>query len=168
MGKETRENVKRRILSASEMLPIIKTVIEAGGEFELVVTGISMQPFLMDRRDRVYLAKCDTASIRRGDILLYTRCDGSLILHRVYKVCDDGTLTIIGDNQWQLEPGVMRENVVARVTRCVRNGKEIVCGKSLWDKAMKFRLLRVKAPGVFVFGARCVRFLQRLLGKQKI
>jgi len=159
---ETAGNVKRRILSKDEMLPIINAVTEAGGEFELVVTGVSMHPFLVDRRDRVYLAKCDTETIRRGDILLYTRPDGSLILHRVYKVRDNGRLDIVGDNQWQLERGVPKERVVARVTRCVRNGKQIICGKSFWDRLMRAWLYRIKMPGLFVFVYKCGKIL---LGK---
>ena len=165
MGRETDDKIKRRILPKDEMLPIISAVIEAGGEFELAVTGISMQPFLIDRRDRVYLAECDTSTVRRGDILFYTRSDGSPILHRVYEVGTDGTFTMIGDNQWWLETGVPKGCVIAKVTRCVRNGKKIVCGKSLWDRLMRFWLLRMKAPKLFAFGARTVHYIKRIFVK---
>lgn len=161
MGREADEKVKRRILTKEKLLPIIDTAFEESGEFELVVTGTSMQPFLVDRRDRVLLAKCQVSNVKKGDILLYTRSDGSLVLHRVYRVCRDSTFEIVGDNQWQLEKGVPQGCVVARVTKCVRNGKVIVCGKSFLDRLMKLWLVRLKAPRFFAFATRCAGYIKR-------
>ena len=47
--------------------------------------GTSMNPLFKMGRDRVYIEK-PKSRLKKGDIALYNRADGSYILHRVYKV----------------------------------------------------------------------------------
>ena len=89
----------------------------------LVITGNSMSPFLIHGRDTVYLSRL-TRSIHRGDMLLYQRENGNYVLHRVFKAAPE-SLTMIGDAQTILEPGIRREQVIAIVTRVERKGKPL-------------------------------------------
>lgn len=97
----------------------------------LIITGNSMSPFLLHGRDTVYLSRL-TRPVRRGDMLLYQRENGNYVLHRVFKATPE-SLTMIGDAQTVLEPGIRREQVVAIVTRVERKGKLLVPGSFWWD-----------------------------------
>lgn len=96
----------------------------------LVITGNSMSPFLIHGRDTVYLSRL-TRPVRRGDMLLYQRENGGYVLHRVYKAAPEG-LTMIGDAQTELEPGIQPEQVIAIVTRVERKGKTLAPGSFWW------------------------------------
>lgn len=96
----------------------------------LVITGNSMSPFLIHGRDTVYLSRL-TRPVRRGDMLLYQRESGGYVLHRVYKAAPEG-LTMIGDAQTELEPGIQPEQVIAIVTRVERKGKPLAPGSFWW------------------------------------
>ena len=96
----------------------------------LVITGNSMSPFLIHGRDAVYLSRL-TRPVRRGDMLLYQRENGSYVLHRVFKAAPE-SLTMIGDAQTILEPGIQPEQVIAIVTRVERKGKPLEPGSFWW------------------------------------
>lgn len=96
----------------------------------LVITGSSMNPFLVHGRDTVYLSSL-TRPVRRGDMLLYRRENGSYVLHRVFKAAPE-SLTMIGDAQTILEPGIQPEQVIAVVTRVERKGKPLGPGSFWW------------------------------------
>ena len=97
----------------------------------LVITGNSMSPFLIHGRDTVYLSRL-TRPVRRGDMLLYRRENGNYVLHRVFKAGPE-SLTMIGDAQTVLEPGIQPEQVIAIVTRVERKGKQLAPGSFWWE-----------------------------------
>ena len=71
----------KRMIDTETFLAQCRERLNAGETVPLVVTGGSMTPFLVHKRDAVLLSKID-APVRRGDIILYTRAPGLLILHR--------------------------------------------------------------------------------------
>ena len=107
-----------------DLLPVMKEVLSQGGEFRVHPQGVSMLPYLREGRDTVILSAF-SAPPRRGDLLLYTRPSGTLVLHRVVKVDKDGSLWMRGDNQYFTEKGIKPEQVLATVKRVLRNGKEV-------------------------------------------
>lgn len=112
----------------------------------LTVTGNSMSPFLIHGRDTVYLSRL-TRPPRRGDILLYRRSTGGYVLHRVYAVKKDG-LTMVGDAQTALEPGIQERQVLAVVTAVLRKDIKLEPGSFWWMFFEKIwiRLLPVRKP----------------------
>ena len=75
-------------------------------------------------------------NVKRCDVILYRRNDGSFVLHRVigkgklgYKLC--------GDNQLAVEYPVKPEDVVAKVTSFERKGKEYSV-KVIWYRLYSF------------------------------
>lgn len=96
----------------------------------LVISGNSMSPFLIDGRDTVYLSRL-SRPVRRGDVLLYQRRDGNYVFHRVYAVTPEG-LTMIGDAQADLEPGIQPDQVIAIMARAERKGKVLKPGCFWW------------------------------------
>lgn len=112
----------------------------------LVITGNSMSPFLIHGRDTVYLSRL-TRPARRGDMLLYQRDSGGYVLHRVYKAGPEG-LTMIGDAQTVMEPGIRREQVIAIVTKVERKGKLMTSGSFWWEFFEKawIRIIPLRRP----------------------
>lgn len=75
---------------------LVNAILSSEGAFPLTVTGSSMAPLLKDGRSTVLLTKDFVP--KKGRILLFRRRDGSLILHRVRKVCES-SLIMNGDAQ---------------------------------------------------------------------
>ena len=104
----------------SEMLPLIRECLAAGQQVKFSPRGVSMLPMILQGRDSVTLAS-PPERLKKYDLPLYRREDGSFVLHRVVKVGD--TYTCIGDNQFKAEKGVTPESVIAVVTAFTRKGK---------------------------------------------
>lgn len=122
-------NVK--ILPAEVLMePLLEALAEAD-YVPLVISGNSMTPFLVHDRDTVYLSKVNRP-LKRGDMILYRRDDGSYILHRIYRAAD-GTFTLVGDAQTRLERGIRGEQVLALVSAVRRKGKLLKPGSFWWD-----------------------------------
>ena len=122
-------NVK--VVAPEELMEPLLALLEETEPVPLVISGYSMTPFLDHGRDTVYLSKVKTP-LRRGDMVLYRRDSGAYILHRIYRV-EDGTYTLVGDAQIQLEPGIRPDQVLAKVTAVYRKGKLLKKGSFWWD-----------------------------------
>ena len=109
----------------------ILELLELTQAVPLVVTGGSMNPFLVHGRDTVYLSKV-TRPVKRGDILFYQRDNGQYVLHRVCRV-EGETFCLVGDAQTQREPGVRRDQILAVVTAVRRKGKLLKAGSFWWE-----------------------------------
>lgn len=117
-------------LSSGEFLNILNSYFEAGQEMALTVTGNSMYPFLVSKRDAVFLEK-PQGKPKKGRIYMFLRGDGSCVLHRVKEVKEDG-IYFIGDNQQQTEGPVKEENLIALCRKIKRKGKIITEKNPLW------------------------------------
>jgi hypothetical protein len=114
-----------------EMLDQLLGLLEEAETVPLVISGGSMTPFLVHGRDTVYLSKVK-APLKKGDMILYRRDNGTYILHRICSV-DGETYTLVGDAQTRLEPGVRRDQVLATVKAVCRKGKILRSGCFWWD-----------------------------------
>lgn len=93
--------------------------------------GYSMYPFIVPGRDSVVLTGIENPeSLRRGDVVLYRREEGILVLHRIWKVRKDG-LYMVGDNQSDIEGPIKKEQVKALLVSIEKNGKYI-SSRNLW------------------------------------
>lgn len=108
--------------SFRELLPLIREQIELGGSVRIAPRGTSMLPMLRYGVDSVVLSPVPDR-LRKYDIPFYRRDNGQFVLHRIVAAGD--TYTCIGDNQFQLEPGIRRDQMIAVVTSFTRGGREI-------------------------------------------
>ena len=108
--------------SMSELGPVIEEVIHFNGKIRLTVTGMSMYPLLRNRLDSVLLKK--VTDVRKYDIILYTRPDGSYVLHRAVKI-KENAVDIIGDGESRIEENVSKEKIIAVVEQ-IKRGKRII------------------------------------------
>lgn len=135
-----------------DLAPVIEEELASGGRFEINIKGTSMLPLLVQGRDTVVLTAV-TEPLKKYDIPLYRRIDGSFVLHRVVAV-NDGTYTMCGDNQWVLEKGVGHSQIVGRVCKINRKGKCFDVDNSryrlyckVWQLLLPVRKYIVKAKG---------------------
>lgn len=133
----------------------IKELVQAGTAVPLCVTGSSMMPFLRPCRDVVWLKEAEESSFKVGDILLFERSDGSLVLHRVRKLLHGGRLLMNGDALTECEV-IERAQVIASVFEITAEDKKIRCDsfgsklqRILWHPTLKIRPYLKKMRSAF-------------------
>lgn len=107
--------------SIDDLMPLIRECIDSGRLVNMRVTGSSMYPLFIDRRDMVTLKKTD--KVKKYDIVLHRRENGKYILHRVIKKRGD-ILTIAGDCETEKEYPVSTSQVIAKVSAFTRKGEQ--------------------------------------------
>ena len=122
---------KIRVDSPDIIMEPLLTLLNETESVPLVISGSSMTPFLVHRRDTVYLSKPDRP-LKKGDMVLYQRDNGAYILHRIFKT-DLNSYTMVGDAQTVLEYGIRNDQIRAVVTAVRRKGKLIQRGSFWWD-----------------------------------
>lgn len=110
-----------KVLPMTEIVPMIEDAIKDGGEFRLITAGTSMLPMLRDRKDTVILRKAE-GKLKKYDLPLYKRADGSFVLHRIVGIGKDGYM-MSGDNHPMIEYPVTDEQIIAVVSGFIKDGK---------------------------------------------
>lgn len=100
----------------------IEDLLNQGKRIQISPQGTSMYPLLIQGRDQVVLERIDGTAGRRGDVVLYRRDEGILVLHRVFRHTEKG-YWMIGDNQVDLEGPLREEQVKGRMIAFIRRGK---------------------------------------------
>ena len=96
-----------------QLLPFLEEELAAGRSVAIFPRGVSMMPMLRQGVDSVVLSPLPDR-LKKYDLPLYRRIDGSFVLHRIVKT--GATYSCIGDNQYVLERGVSREQMIAVTT----------------------------------------------------
>lgn len=143
----------------AELMKVIRLQLETAGRANLAVTGCSMLPMLRQGRDTVILEPV-TDPLKAGDIALFQREDGPYVLHRVIIADEDGYI-FCGDNQAERER-VTHQQLVARMTGYIRNGKEHDL-KGLGDRLYCWTWVRLFCLRKYYIATR--RRLGRLRGR---
>lgn len=96
-------------------------IIDTYGECIFSPVGSSMLPLIREGLDTVKLIK-PVAPIKKYDVILYLRKDGHYVLHRVVDIRDNG-LSLLGDNQWNIETDIQPNQVIAILAGVYRREK---------------------------------------------
>ncbi len=143
--------MEERSFRMAQIVPLMQESLSLGQSVRFSPRGISMLPMLRQGKDAVTLSPV-TGKLKKYDIPLYQRDDGAYVLHRITKVGE--TYTCIGDNQYEYEPGIRHDQVIAVVTAFSRQGKQISAKDpgyliytrlwhwTRWPRWMLFRLRR--------------------------
>ena len=135
-----------------QLAPVMTECLAQGQEVVLTVTGNSMSPFLRHQKDQVVLVACDPAALRPGDVPLFRRRNGKYVLHRIVERddgvactrwgqeqplpshCDSLQYTMLGDAQWQEEPHIAPDQIVACATAFISRGKRWECDSDAYRR----------------------------------
>jgi len=165
-------------LPLAEMYPVIQESLAQGQEVVLTVTGNSMSPFVRHRRDQVVLTAADPMALQPGDVPLIRRDNGQFVLHRIIER-DDGDVrtrwgrkkaypsaaadlryTLLGDAQWDTEPDVRPDQIIALATAFIRKGRRWECASSAYrrNRLLWHRLLPLRRIWMWWDRRLCWRF----------
>lgn len=113
-------------------IPMLKELVEEGKEVSMMISGSSMNPFLIHQRDYILMKKPQEL-LKPGDMVFFQRKDGVYVMHRIHHMDQEGKLYIIGDAQTKMEGPIDQEQVFAIVTKVQRKGKWITSGNFWWE-----------------------------------
>lgn len=143
-----------------EISPLMVEVLQTGGVLHLKPMGLSMLPLIRQKRDEIWLKSVELP-IRKNQIYLFRRSDGSFVLHRCISVRPNG-LTFRGDNQLKKERGIQPTQLVAELDHLCRKGK------MMQPDSFEFRMFARIALPYFVcryFAIRALRPVRFVLSK---
>lgn len=124
------------------------------------IRGTSMWPLLKEGKSRVQVAAKEGKQVRKGDMVLYRRKDGTLVLHRIIKAGEEDTFMVCGDHQWRLDEQIREEQILAVAQGFFENGR-FIDEKTWW-----YRLYKKFWNGNLTIRRCCLAFL-RLSGLEK-
>ena len=114
----------------AQLMPLIQERLVAGQTVRFSPMGISMLPMLRQGIDSVVLSPVPE-KLKKYDLPLYQRHDGKYVLHRIIRAGD--TYTCMGDNQFQPEPGLHHDQMLALVTAFYRDERQIRCDSLMYQ-----------------------------------
>ena len=91
----------------------IERSIKELGYAVVPITGTSMLPLLKEGRDLVELEPCSQERLKKGDVVLYKKNDGTLVLHRIIKTENGEFFTVLGDHQFNNDERVNNNQIIA-------------------------------------------------------
>ena len=127
----------------------IEEYIKEHGQMVITPVGVSMWPMLRYRRDTVFIEK-PCGRLKKYDLPVYRRSDGSLIMHRVLEVYPD-CYTMCGDHQVNPEPGIRDEQIIAVMKGFYRDEKYISADDERYVKYCRFWCKSLKRRKVILF-----------------
>lgn len=100
------------------------------------IAGTSMMPLLKEGRDRVELEPCSQERLKKGDVVLYKKNDGTLVLHRIIKTENREFFTVLGDHQFKNAERVNKSQIIAVACGFFIKGR-YVTEKTRWYRLYK-------------------------------
>lgn len=143
----------------------ILRLLEQGQSIQIKPQGYSMYPMFIPGRDEAVLQRADPAKLKRGDVVLYRRDGGILVLHRICKK-KKNAFYMVGDNQREVEGPLREDQMKGVLTSFLRNGKHISVRHPIYILASSVWLFLRPVRPVFTKTVAAVkRFVKRLLKK---
>lgn len=140
-----------RKVGLEEVMPLLMETLAAGNTFTFGPKGTSMLPMIVMGRDTVELTAAPE-KLGKYDLPLYRRDDGQYVLHRIVRTGE--TYTCIGDNQFQYEQGIRRDQIIGVVCAFTHDGKRWLASDRqyrlycmLWHKSRSVRHIWRRAKG---------------------
>lgn len=127
--------------------------------------GYSMYPLFVSGRDSAVIEKADISRLKKGDVILYRRSNGILVLHRICLITKDGFYTV-GDNQTAVEGPLVPTQIYGRLTAIVRKQRQFsvhhpvyICLSRLW-----LTLRPIRRP-ICLLAARIKKYYKYIIDK---
>ncbi|MBP8777903.1 MAG: S24/S26 family peptidase [Bacteroidaceae bacterium] len=114
------------------LLPEVHQLLQEGHTVTLLVRGNSMNPFLVDRRDKVIIAPLPPDGPMIGDLpLAYDRQNQRYVLHRLIR--KEGTNYILmGDGNLKGTESILPDDLIGIVTHLQRKGRTYSIQGKCW------------------------------------
>jgi len=114
-------------LSARALAGLARAVLEKSRPFRFLARGFSMSPFIRDG-DILTVSPVPPDALTVGDVAAVVHpATRKLVIHRVTRLAGD-VVTVHGDNAVSPDEPIPRADILGRVTRVERNGRDISFG----------------------------------------
>lgn len=107
----------------------VRTFIAAGHDVTLRVRGVSMRPFLEDRRDQIVLTQPGVVKV--GDAVLAEIAPGKYVYHRIISIEGD-KVTLRGDGNVYGTEQCRLADVAAATKELIRKGRSYSAQGKAW------------------------------------
>ena len=111
--------------------PDLEALLQDGNIIRIRPQGYSMYPLFHPGRDEAIIEAYPIDQLRRGDVILYRRDQGILVLHRICRITSDG-FYLVGDNQTEIEGPLRPDQIRGKMTGVVRGGKSFSVSHPLY------------------------------------
>lgn len=108
----------------------IEELLAQGQSVQFTPIGSSMCPLFAPNRDQAIVEPVCDRGLKRGDVVLYRRPQGPLVLHRIWKVKKD-SYYMVGDNQCEIEGPLGRQQIKGIMVAMIRKGKYFTT-RNMW------------------------------------
>lgn len=150
--------VEKRSTHLDEVMPLIREELQREKNVRIHPRGTSMLPMLREGVDSVVLSKIQEP--KKYDVILYQRRNGQYVLHRLVGVGEK--YTFLGDNQFALEHGIDRDQMIAYVSSFYRGDREVSVKKASYKLYCR---LWYGSRGIRSFWRRGIGWMRRKFKK---
>lgn len=156
------ENTKmpRRVVDADLYINTLRELVREGHRVSMLITGSSMNPFLIHARDTIFIEK-PVMPFKKGDMVFYQRESGQFVMHRIFRVCTNeegqNVYYMVGDAQQEIEGPVEEHMIFGQITSVCRKGKRISKGNIWWEffEHIWIRMIPLRPLMMRIYGAVC-------------
>ena len=110
--------MKRIVLPNQEFFQCVEQMLQQGKEVEIAVKGQSMRPFLKHGEKVIVAPLTHHTLLKRGMIILARTADGTVMMHRIFRISGEQIVMKGDGNLYQTEP-IQRNDILGIVT--IRN-----------------------------------------------
>lgn len=115
------------------LLPEVARLIEAGHTVTITVRGNSMNPFLVDRRDRIILGGFTPNDLQPGVAVLARDTTGRIVFHRIIRRNGE-SLTLQGDGNLTQTEETSVAQVMGLMREAIRKEKHYSANGKTWKR----------------------------------
>ena len=121
----------KKKLPNSLLIPEVAELIRGGHSVTLTARGNSMNPFIVDYRDRLVLSPCSEDQLHPGAVVLAETDNNRYVLHRIlYRQGDK--LTLLGDGNFNQTEQTDTKHVIGILTAVIRKGRTFYTDSYIW------------------------------------
>lgn len=113
-------NLNDPYTSSSPFSIDIEQLLADGNTIKIKPQGYSMYPLFVPGRDEACIECTNFSYLKRGDVILYRRDNGVLVLHRIWKITEN-SFYMVGDNQTDIEGPLRADQFRGKLVGIVRN-----------------------------------------------
>ena len=114
-----------------DFIPEVGTLVKDGKDVTIIVRGNSMNPAMIDKRDKITFSPFEEGSLKKGVIVLAMTKELGYVAHRVIK--REGNLLILkGDGNSRGIEHTDVKNVLGVATHLIRKNRDISLDSTGW------------------------------------
>jgi len=127
------DNLDHKVIPNFVLFPFIKELVDEGKDVTIVVQGNSMNPILLDKRDKVTISSCAVSSLKIGDVVVAIQdAPKRYLLHRIVKI-DKENVYLMGDgNAVTYTETCPKTTIIGKVRVIHRKGRNYQTNGKHW------------------------------------